>query len=108
MWGYGTHKHLLVLADTEALALDSLYVLQSTQDVVVDLEGHLDAEVGALLDLEGLIFQLFNCAFGGDIDYDVGPAFNLEGEGLDDACSGVVGVANRVTGVETEGGFPAV
>ncbi len=74
----------------------------------MDLEGHLDAEVGTLLDPEGLVLQLVNCALGRDIDHDVGATFDLKGEGLDDACSGVLGVANRLAGVETEGGFPAV
>lgn len=75
---------------------------------MVDLEGHLDAEVGSLLDLKGLVLQLVNCALSGDIDHNVGTTFDLEGEGLDDACSGVFGVANRFAGVEAEGGFPAV
>lgn len=75
---------------------------------MVDLEGDLDAELGALLDREGLVLEFLEGAGRGNIDHDIGAAFDFKGEGLDDTCSRIVGVSDGVASGQTEGGFPAV
>lgn len=62
------YNHLLILADRKALPLDDLDVMQATQDFVLDLELGRHGELGAFLNLEGLVLELGLCAFHGKID----------------------------------------
>lgn len=55
--GLNADQHLLVLADTNALSLHDLDVLQAAQDVMLDLESGLHAELGSLFDGERLRLQ---------------------------------------------------
>ena len=52
----------------------------------------LHAEFGSLLDGEGFRFQRLDGAGSGQIDGDVGAAFDLESERLDDAATVILGV----------------
>jgi hypothetical protein len=74
----------------------------------VHLELHLDAEGRSLLDCKRLVLERLEGAGRGQLNHHVGAALDLQGEGLNDAFSGVLGVADRVAGVEAQGGFPAV
>lgn len=100
-------EHFLVLADADTLALDDLDVLEATEHIMVDLEDNLDVELGTLLDGEGLVLEAVDGAGGGQVDHDVGTTLGDQGERLDDAL-GVVGQADRLTGVQAQGGLPAV
>lgn len=71
-------------------------------------EDNLDAEGGALLDRERLILEGVDGSGSGHVDDHVGASLNLQGQGLDDALSGVVGVTGGFAGVQAEGGLPAV
>lgn len=66
---------------------------------MVHLEDHLDPERSALLNSEWLIFEAVESPGGGEVDEDVGAAFNFQGEGLDDAFAGVVGVTDGFAAV---------
>lgn len=66
---------------------------------MVHLENNLDSERSTLLDGERLILETLESAGGGEVDEDVGTAFDFQGEGLDDAFAGVVRVANRFAAV---------
>jgi hypothetical protein len=100
-------EHFLVLANTDTLALDDLDVLEATEDIVVDLEDNLDVELGTLLDGEGLVLEAVHSTGGRQLDHDVGAAIGDQGQRFDDAL-GVVGLADGFTGVQTQGGLPAV
>lgn len=52
----------------------------------------LHAELGSFLDGERFRFERFDGTWGGQIDGDVGAAFDFEGEGFDDAATLVFGV----------------
>lgn len=103
-----THQHLLILANPNTLPLNHLQVLQTAQHLMVHLEDNLDPERSALLDGERLILETLESAGGGEVDEDIGAAFDFQGEGLDDAFAGVVGVADGFAAVQAQGGFPAV
>lgn len=71
-------------------------------------EDDLDAEGGALLDREGLILERIEGSRGGHVDDHILASLDFQGQGLDDALSGIVGVADGFAGVQAQGGFPAV
>jgi len=75
---------------------------------MVHLEDDLDPESSTLLDRKRLVLETLQSAGGGEVNKDVGAAFDFESERLDDAFAGVVGIANGVAGVQTQRGFPAV
>ena len=69
----------------------------------------LHAELGSFLDGEGFRFERLDGAGGGQVDGDVGAAFDLERERLDDAATVILGVyEDGRGGGNAEGGFPAV
>jgi hypothetical protein len=85
------YHHLLhLVADTHTC--DLLQVLQTCQNLVLDLELHLHAESGALLDGEWLALEGLKGARRLEVDDDVGTAIDFETERVDDAFAGVVGV----------------
>ena len=97
----GTHHHLLQLVAHGAPG-HLLEVLEAGEDLMLDLELDLHAELGTLLDDEGLALKLLDGAGGPEVDDDVGAAFDLETERLDDAFARVVGVGQRLAAAETE------
>lgn len=75
---------------------------------MLDLEHDFDAKSGTLLDREWLVLELFERTRSRQLDHDVGPAFHLQGEGLDDALPRVIWIAEGRAGVQSQGSFPAV
>lgn len=73
-----TYNHFLHLA-ADAHPLDNLDVLEARQDLVLDLEDGLHAELGTLLDREGLLLQVIDRAGSRQINDNVGPALDLHG-----------------------------
>lgn len=103
----GPYHHLLhLVADTHAC--DLLEVLQTGENLMLDLELRLHAERSTLLDDEGLLLESLKSTGGLEIDDDVGAALDLEAKRVDDAFAGVAGVRNVLALTETEGGFPLV
>lgn len=94
--------HLGVLGDLDALALDDLDVVQAAEDLVLDLEGGAHGELGALLDLEGLVLEALLAARPGEVDRDGGAAGGVHGQGEDDADAGVVGVGDAGAAAQAE------
>lgn len=86
------YNHLLILRDLDSFPLGNLQILQSTQHVVLHDEVGLHAELGAFLDGEGFRFQSFDGTRGGQINGDVGTAFDFEGERFNDAAALVFGI----------------
>lgn len=69
----------------------------------------LHAELGPLLDGEGFRLERLDGTGSGQVDGDVGAAFDLESERLDDAATVILGVYEDGRGRgNAEGGFPAV
>ena len=58
-------NHFRVLGDLDALALDDLDVVETAQNLVLDLELGAHCELGALLNLERLILQSRLATLGG-------------------------------------------
>jgi len=52
-------KHFLILAHANTLALNGMNVFQTAENLMVDLESHLDLELGTFLDGEGLVLEGF-------------------------------------------------
>lgn len=89
--GEDRYHHLLQLgANTHAVHL--LEVLETCQNLVLDLELCLHAECSALLDDERLLLEGLKGARGLEVDDDVGTAIDFETERVDDALAGIVGV----------------
>jgi hypothetical protein len=70
-------NHLLVLANSDALALESLNVFQTRQDFMLDDERGLHLVSAAFLDGEWLVFETLDGTWGGKIYGNVWPAFNF-------------------------------
>ena len=104
--GVEYHHLLHLVADTHAC--DLLQVLQTSQDLVLDLELCLHAECSTLLDGERLLLEGLEGARRLEVDDDVGAALNFETERVDDAFAGVVGVRDVLALAETKGSFPLV
>jgi hypothetical protein len=83
----GSHHLLHLVADSHAL--DNLHILQASKDLMLDLEDGLHAELGALLDGEGLVLERVDCAGGLEVYDNVGPPVDLEAKREDDAFTGV-------------------
>ena len=67
------------------------------------------AEFSSFLDGERGLFEIFEGTGAGQVDGDVGSAFDFEGERFDDAAALVFGVdGDGGGGGDAEGGFPAV
>lgn len=101
-------NHLLVLGDADALPLDDLDVLQAGEHLVLNLEASRHGELGALLDVEGLVLERGLGALGGEVDGDGRPAGGVHGEGEDDAVARVGGVGERGAGEQAEGRLVAL
>jgi hypothetical protein len=87
-----TYNHLLVLANANTLSLDDLDILQTTENIMLDLELGRHPEPGAFLDLERMVFEGQLGALGGEVNGDRWAAFAVHCQGQDDADAGVVGV----------------
>jgi hypothetical protein len=73
---------------------------------VLNLEGDLHAEHGALLDCERLVLERGNSGLVLQVDDDVWPAIDLEAEGEDDALARVAGVGDVLASSQAERLFP--
>lgn len=83
-----SYHHLLhLVADTHAC--DLLKVLQTRQNLMLDLELGLHAESGTLLDCERLALEGLEGTRRLEVDDDVGAAIDLKTERVDDALAGV-------------------
>lgn len=87
-----TYNHFLILANSDALSLDNLNIMQTAKNLVLDLEFGSHAELGTLLYLEWLVLQSLLTALLGQIDNDGWSSFGIELQREDDAVAGVVGV----------------
>lgn len=94
--------HLRVFGDLDALAFDDLDVVQTAQDLVLNLELGAHGELGALLDLEGLVLQGSLAAGGRQVDGLGVATGRVHGEGQDDADARVVGVRDVGAGTQAE------
>lgn len=103
--GKKTHNHLLHLILQRSPAHD-LHILQSTQNLMMDLKSRLHPECGAFLDGEGVVLEIFERAGLFEIDDDVWAAFDFEAERFDDDFAGVFGVADGGACAQAEGLFP--
>lgn len=65
-----SYNHLGILGHADALALDDLNVVQATEDLVLNFEFSAHGELGALLDLEWLVFEAIFASRSGQIDGD--------------------------------------
>ena len=106
--------HLFVLSNSDTFALQDLNVLESRENLVLDNEDSLHLIPTAFLDCEWLVLESFECTWSGQINGDVWSAFNFlescqfatsrflkqayQSKRLDDACSGIIWVANGGTG----------
>ena len=108
-WRKTTYNHLFILRNLDPFPLRHLQILQPAQHLVLHDESGLHAELGPFLDGEGFRFERLDGPRGGQVDGDVGAAFDFEGEGLDDAAALVFGVHvdGRGRG-NAQRGFPAI
>ena len=103
--GENAYHHLLqLIADTHAC--DLLEVLETCQNLVLDLELRLHAKLGTLLDGKGLLLELLKRTRSTQVDDDVVAAFYLETKGEDDAFARIVGVGDVLALSKTKGGLP--
>ena len=86
--------HLLILADSDTLALDDLDVLETRKNLVLDLELGNHGEFGSLHNLEWLVLQGGLGALCGEIDDHWWAARGLQGEGENDALAWVIWVGD--------------
>lgn len=70
---------------------------------MLDLELGAHGELGALLDLEGLVLERLLAARGRELDGDGIAAGRVHGQGEDDADSGVIGVGEIGATAEAKG-----
>ena len=70
-------------------ALHNLEILQAREDFMLNLEGSLHAELGALLDCERFVLERLDGTRGLQVDDYVWSSFDLETEREDDAFAGV-------------------
>jgi hypothetical protein len=83
-----------------------LEVLQTRQNVVLDLELCLHAEPSTLLDGEGLLLQSFDGTRCAQVDNDIIAAFDFKSEGEDDTPARVIGVGDVLALSKTKGFLP--
>ena len=100
--------HFLVLAERNTFSLQLLDILETRQDLMLDDEGGFHLICATFLNGKRLLLQSFQGTRSGEVDSDVGATSNLEGEGLDDAESRVIGVGDGVTGANAKGCLPSV
>lgn len=89
---FETYNHLTILRHLDTLALDNLNIVQAAQNLVLHLESGRHGELGALLDLEGLVLEGRLGAGGRKVDRYGWTAGRVHGEAVDDADALVVGV----------------
>lgn len=61
---------------------------------MLHLERRLHPKLGTLLDSERFIFELIDGTGRGEVNGDIGTAFDFQGEGFDDAFARVAGVGD--------------
>jgi hypothetical protein len=83
--------------------------MQSTQNLMLDLESRLHSEFCSFFDLEGMVFESGECAWSSEVDGDGVTASGVHGEREDDAVAWVVGVREVFSAsAQTEGFFVAL
>jgi hypothetical protein len=95
-------NHLIILGDSDALALDHLNVVQAAEDLVLDFELGAHGELGTLLDLEGLVLEGRLASRLRQVDGDGRATSRLHRQGEDDADAGIVRVRDRGAAAEAE------
>lgn len=76
---------------------------------MLDLEAGLHSELGTFFDGEGFRFQRFERPRNGQVDCDVGAAGYFEGQGVNDATTGVFGVDRKGRGIaDAQRSFPSI
>ena len=98
-----TYQHFAILANLDTLTLDDLDILQTTENLVLNLERDDHRELRALFDLEWLVLKCSLTARLREVDRDGVAARRLHGQGMDDADAGVVGVRKVFAAAEAEG-----
>ena len=101
-------NHFLVFAQWYALPLQLLNIFEARQDLMLDNEDSLHLILAAFLYREGFLLERVEGATGGEVDGDVGSAFYLKGERLDDAEARVIWVRYCVPGTDTKRSLPSV
>ena len=95
-----TYNHLGVLGNSDSLALDNLDVMETTQNLMLNLELGANGELGTLLDLERLVLKVTR---SGKVDRDGRSARRVHAELKDNANSRIVGVRDGgAAAAETE------
>lgn len=77
--------------------------MQTAENLVLDLELGAHGELGALLDLEGLVLERLLAAGSGQVDGDGIAVGRAHGQGEDDADSGVAGIGEIGAAAEAKG-----
>lgn len=98
-----TYDHLTVLGNLDSLALHNLHVVQPTQDLVLHLERGGHGELGALLDLEGLVLKRRLGAGRRQVDGHGRAAGRVQCQAVDDAHALVVWVREVLAACQAEG-----
>ena len=100
----GTYDHLVGLAtrDTDAMALDDLNIVQTTQDLMLDFEFGAHREVGTFLDLEGLLLQVLQSSRLRKVDDDRLAAGRFHRQGKDNAYARVIGIRQVLAVAQAE------
>lgn len=96
------YNHLAVLGHLDTLTLDNLHIVQTAEDLVLHLEGGRHGELGALLDLVGLVLERVFGARSTKVDGDGWAAGRVHGERVDDAHTRVAGVAEVIAARQAE------
>lgn len=89
-----THNHLLVLANSDTLALNDLDVVQTAKNLVLNLELGRHGEFHTFLDFEWLVLQRCLGAFLAKVDGHWRSSLTVHGQGEDDADSWIRWVGN--------------
>lgn len=87
-----TNNHLAFLG-RDGGTLGCLQILQSTKYVVLDLERHFNAVLGALLDTKRLFLESLERSRRCQVELDRITAWRVECEGDDEAITRIVGIA---------------
>lgn len=71
-----THNHLLHLL-LQGSPRNNLHILQSAENFMVHGEAGFHAELSAFFDGEGVVLQIFQGTGFGQVDDDIGSAFDF-------------------------------
>ena len=89
-----SYNHLGILGHADALALDDLDVVQAAENLVLNFKLGAHGELGALLDLEWLVFEAIFASRSRQIDGDGIATGGIHGQRQDDTDTRIVGVGD--------------